>query len=89
MGKTERQKQRQANIEAAKKTRQRQREAGHSARGTIAADMHQPEDTGHGTSPGEMGRVKMESEEARHVTCIECGFGGGRHARMCSRGPGA
>jgi hypothetical protein len=31
------------------------------------------------------GLVKMQSEEARHMTCPECGFSSGRHLRICSR----
>lgn len=39
-----------------------------------------------GTSPGALGAVKAASEEARMGTCFECGYSGGRHAGMCSRG---
>jgi DNA-directed RNA polymerase subunit RPC12/RpoP len=39
-----------------------------------------------GTSPMSLARVKMESEEARHSTCPDCGYGAGRHARSCRLG---
>jgi hypothetical protein len=39
-----------------------------------------------GTSPMSLARVKMESEEARHSTCPDCGHANGRHARSCRLG---
>lgn len=47
-------------------------------------DVHAGGSDQHGTAPGAMGIVKAASEEARHETCFECGYGGGRHGRMCS-----
>lgn len=50
----------------------------------VKTDMKQPSDPGFGTSPSSMGAVKMASEEARLVSCVECGFTKGRHSRFCS-----
>jgi hypothetical protein len=53
---------------------------------TLAArlDVHgSPSDQAWGTSPGALGVVKAASEEARHVTCSECGYSSGRHSRFC------
>jgi hypothetical protein len=38
-----------------------------------------------GTGSSGMGRVKMESDEAKLATCPDCGHSGGKHARMCGR----
>lgn len=48
-------------------------------------DMHAGGSDAVGTGSAAMGRVKMESEEARMETCFECGYAGGRHASLCSR----
>jgi hypothetical protein len=39
-----------------------------------------------GTGPAALGAVKMTSEEARLMTCWECGYTGGRHSRLCTSG---
>jgi hypothetical protein len=51
----------------------------------IRSDFQRPSDAAWGTSPGALGIVKAASEEARHETCFECGYSGGRHGRICSR----
>jgi hypothetical protein len=51
----------------------------------VRADLRQPTDVAWGTSPGSLAIVKASSEEARHATCFECGYSGGRHARICSQ----
>lgn len=51
----------------------------------VKTDMQQPSDPGVGTSPSSMGAVKMASEEARLITCPDCGFSKGRHSRLCPR----
>jgi hypothetical protein len=63
------------------------REAAHTqaARQEVHGGGH---DVGWGTSPASLGEVKRASEEAQHVTCPECGFSRGRHARMCPRSEG-
>ena len=61
------------------------REKTHSDRDTLRRDMDKPTDEGWGTSPGALGEVKRASEEARLVTCVECGYSAGRHSRSCSR----
>lgn len=35
-------------------------------------------------SPFAMAYIKMRSEEAKLVTCPDCGFSKGRHSRFCS-----
>ena len=59
---------------------------------TRAAKTDQREhrhDEGHGTSPASLGAVKAASEESRLATCSECGYSGGRHARVCPKRPAA
>ena len=51
----------------------------------IRSDFRQPSNASWGTSPEALGLVKAASEEARHATCFECGYSGGRHARVCSQ----
>jgi hypothetical protein len=51
----------------------------------VRSDLRQqPADASWGTSPGALGLVKAQSEEARLATCFECGYSGGRHSRRCS-----
>jgi hypothetical protein len=42
-------------------------------------------DPGWGTSASSMGEVKRVSEEAKLVTCPECGYTAGRHSRLCAK----
>jgi hypothetical protein len=37
-----------------------------------------------GTNTNAMAAMKRSSDEAKFVTCPECGYGSGRHSRMCS-----
>lgn len=62
----------------------RRREAAQSSNADIRKEITGGGSDQHGTSPGALGLVKMQSEEARMATCSECGYGSGRHARMCS-----
>ena len=69
-----------------KAKQRRLREQVHGDRDTLRRDMDQPgTDAGWGTSPGAMGETKRASEEARLVSCVECGYSAGRHSRSCSR----
>lgn len=68
-----------------KKKQQRAREQAIGSKDAIRKDMQKPSDVAWGTSPGSMGRVKAESEEARLETCPECGYSAGRHSGMCSK----
>lgn len=54
-------------------------------RQVVRDDMQQQPDHAPGTSPASLGLVKAASEEARLETCFECGYSGGRHARLCPR----
>jgi hypothetical protein len=51
-------------------------------------DVHdQPSGPAWGTSPASLGVVKAASEEARLLTCPECGRAAGRHSKLCTRLP--
>lgn len=71
--------------QARRQARNAERQQSAAIRVKVRADLNPMSDPGVGTSPGALGLVKMASEEARHVTCPECGYGAGRHARICSR----
>jgi hypothetical protein len=68
--------------------RHKEREGARAITDAVRADLRGRDDPGWGTSPGALGIVKAMSEESRDATCFECGYSGGRHARMCSRNPG-
>lgn len=59
--------------------------AGHNLNEQIRTELKGHPSDMRGTSPGALGLVKQASEEARLVTCPECGYAAGRHSRMCSR----
>jgi hypothetical protein len=68
--------------------RRKEREDARAVTEAVRADLGGRNDPAWGTSPGALGIVKATSEEARHATCFECGYSGGRHARMCPRNSG-
>jgi hypothetical protein len=78
------QRQQKAKAKAAA-VRRRNVENATAERQSIRLELNRPGDPGFGTSPASLGIVKAASEEARYVTCPDCGYGGGRHARMCER----
>jgi hypothetical protein len=67
----------------AKENARKGRERVASNRADIRTELQGHADEGWGTSPGAMGAVKMQSEEAKHTTCIDCGYSDGRHSRFC------
>jgi ATP-dependent exoDNAse (exonuclease V) alpha subunit len=77
--------------ESKKRRKQRKRKPKLFTAGQIKESVRkedlQESDVAWGTSPGQMGRVKAESEEARLESCPECGYSGGRHSMMCSKKP--
>lgn len=54
-------------------------------RQAIRLELNKPGEPGFGTSPNSMGAVKLASEEARLISCPDCGYSDGRHSRMCAR----
>lgn len=78
-------KNRRHNQRKAANAKKAQAQANRAMDKSVRADMKQQGDQAPGTSPASLGIVKMQSEEARHETCFECGYSGGRHARLCPR----
>ena len=65
----------------------KKKKRGTKARVTAAGFRKPIPDVPLGTSVNSLGIVKAASEEARMETCPDCGYSGGRHARVCSHQP--